>query len=187
MVTLALLAAVGWLLRRASRPGGGGVEAPAPPLEAWELLGCWSVRVEPWYVTPAAEGEEPGGRFASPGGGGLPASFAPPDTVMLLPDSVDRWGRALPSYRVAPRSAAAAGRAGRHVRWLVSGDTLWLLWSEGDTRAGLALRSSGDSLVGRARALSGADSMDASARASATRVNCSTGEREGRGSGRRRR
>jgi hypothetical protein len=179
LAALALLAAAGWIVQRFS--GAGAKEAagaPAPSLEAWELLGCWSVRVEPWFVA-AAEGDgRPQARFAPPEGGGVPRSFEPPDTVMLLPDSVDRWGRALPSYRAVRRTAAA--RAGRHLRWLVNGDTLWLVWSEGGTRAGLALRPSGDSLVGQARALSAPDSVDASAGASAARVNCSTGRREGR-------
>lgn len=175
-------------------PGATGDDVrEGPALHPWELVGCWSLRVASWTVAwredPAARpdpGQEEasggagaaGGR-ASPANGGdgdVPSSFAAPSRLMLLPDSIDRWGRILPSRRAVP--LAGADRPGRSLRWTVHGDTLWLLWSEADTRAGVALRRDGDGLSGRVRTVRGGDSLDATAEASARRLNCSTGATE---------
>lgn len=102
----------------------------------------------------------------------LLSSVAAPSELMLLPDSVDRWGRVLPSYRAA--ALPITRDAETSLRWFVRADTLWLLWSGRGVRAGAALLETGDGLRGRARAMGGADSLDASAPAAAWPVNCST-------------
>lgn len=162
-----------------------------PELHRWDLVGCYALRVGPWRaswrddsagagagrdgLTPGGGGEGPGtGPRPSADGRGLevPASFRPPERLRLLPDSVDRWGRALPSRRAVPLDGT--GPPGRSLRWTVHGDTLWLVWSQADTRAGVALRRAGDSLAGRVRTVRGADSLDATAPASARPINCWT-------------
>lgn len=170
----------------ASRLGLAGNGAPPEPvdLRAWSLIGCYDLRVDPWADRAPGTGEAPrpganDGRL--PGeGAGVPAPTAasrdPPGRVMLLPDSVDLWGRVLPTHRaVALRAREPPGRS---LRWMVRGDTLWILWSDEGTRAGVALSRAGDSLVGSARALSAGDSVDVVARASAFPINCHTGRRE---------
>lgn len=155
-----------------------------PRLHRWEMVGCWDLRAGSWRVQwQGGEGADAGaGRPGRPSGGNagsaadLPASFTPPQAVMLLPDSVDRWGRVLPSRRAEPLGADE--HPGRSLRWFVREDTLWIVWSEGDTRAGVALRREGDSLAGRLRTIRGGDSLDATAGASARRINCWTRERE---------
>lgn len=176
-------------------------EPDRPGLHRWDLVGCYRLDVGPWRASwrsdAAGTGGGPGGRAPGEGrgdvgtgsrpsaeGSGLdvPASFRPPARLRLLPDSVDRWGRALPSRRAVPLDGA--DRPERSLRWTVHGDTLWLVWSEADVRAGVALRRSGDSLAGRVRTVRGADSLDATAPASARPINCWTrapervGERE---------
>ena len=42
-------------------------------------------------------------------------------------------------------------RVGDYMRWVVRADTLWLIWSDGRAGGGVALRSVGDSMLGRAR------------------------------------
>lgn len=186
-----LLAVVG----RALVPGTSGTsgtdgDRERPKLHRWDLVGCYDLRVGPWRASWRGESAGPGagrggrtpGSGESPGTGSrptadgrgleVPASFRPPARLRLLPDSVDRWGRALPSRRAVPLDGD--GRPGRSLRWTVHGDTLWLVWSEGDTRAGVALRRAGDSLAGRVRTVRGGDSLDATASASARRINCST-------------
>lgn len=153
-------------------------ESPAPTVELrpWRLIGCWELRYDGWGEVDAPLSDRPAGADGAPGG-----ALTPPRAVMLLPDSVDPWGRVLPSYRAAP-AAETEARAGRTLRWLVEADTLWVLWSESGVRAGAALRRSGDSLVGSVRAVRRAggerDSLDLNARATALPINCATGERE---------
>lgn len=193
---LAAAAVVALLLvvSRSLGPGadGSGDEPDAPALHRWDLVGCWDLRVAPWTVAwrdaagggtssvrgGSAEGERRGRPAPRAGDrdGDLPGSFAPPARLMLLPDSVDRWGRVLPSRRAVP--LAGPDRPGRSLRWAVNADTLWLLWVDGDVRAGAALRPSGDSLSGRVRTIRGRDSLDATAAASARKINCSTGDPE---------
>lgn len=161
-----------------------------PKLHRWDLVGCYDLRVGPWRISwrgdsaarpsPDERPEGTGRDAAGPGPdraeSGVPASFEPPGRLMLLPDSVDRWGRALPSRRAVSRDGV--DHPGRSLRWTTNGDTLWLVWSEGDTRAGVALQPAGDSLAGRVRTVRGGDSLDATAPASARRLNCWTGAAE---------
>lgn len=190
------LAAVAGRLLAPGPTGGRASERSAPALHRWDLVGCWDLRVGEWRVrwrSDSAAGDgaarasprpgadagarpdapgAPDGRAPTPAGGRLPASFDPPSRLVLLPDSVDRWGRVLPSRRAEPLGGDDHPR--RSLRWLVRGDTLWLVWSEADTRAGVALRRAGDSLAGRIRTVRGGDSLDATAPASARRINCWT-------------
>lgn len=203
-IALAVLAAVlliglgEWI--RGDRPEAASA-ADRPDLRAGALVGCWEVGVEPWTLTawegrrteppvPGAAGgpadEEPGprrvpdrrprttGPSAPP-----PPELSPPRTVMLLPGSVDRWGRRLPSRRAV--AVPDSPRSRRRLRWFVRADTLWVVWSEGAARAGVALFADGDSMVGMARGVDRRDSIDGSARARAWRVNCATGARERKG------
>lgn len=195
IVTAALVLAVATALERTSAPvGGESVERPS--LHPWSMLGCYALRLGGWTASPtsvtAGPDSTPGSPGAgsaargeaSPGGGAgdeaalprgaeeLLSSVAPPSEVMLLPDSVDRWGRILPSYRAT--SLPGARQRDRSLRWFVRADTLWFLWSERGVRAGMALQETRDGLRGRARALGGADSLDASAPATAWRINCAT-------------
>lgn len=158
----------------APEPGREGAE-PTVKLHAWRLLGCWDLRYAGWGDVSSPASDRPTGAAGAPGG-----ALTPPRAVMLLPDSVDPWGRVLPSYRAVP-VGEDVDRPGRSIRWLVEADTLWVLWSEGGARAGAALHRSGDSLVGSVRAVQRAgdrDSLDLNARARAFPVNCATGERE---------
>lgn len=177
---LALLLAVEGLDRLLSDEAAGPAAEPAD-LPRWELVGCWELDLGSWRVT--RQDTVPPSR-AGPAPPGAPAAVpvAPPRHVMLLPDSVDPWGRALDSHRAVP-----VGEAGSEdsppLRWLVRADTLWIVWSRVDVRGGIALRQQGDRLRGRARAVG--DSVDASARAEARRVSCSTLERMPPGPARR--
>lgn len=191
----ALLLVVGGAVLYHLAVGGRSGSAPsAEPLAlpTWELVGCWEVRLTGWRATPdtlpsGADGAGP--RPPSPDGrpepddreAPLPRGVEPPVRVMLLPDSVDLWGRVLGSYRAvaldpgAPTRAPVgeAARGARSLRWLTGRDTLWLIWREGGTRAGVALTPHDGHLRGSARALSGP--ADLSAGAEAWPVNCATG------------
>ena len=183
--------AVGYHLLAGARSGPSAARE-APALPTWELVGCWEVRLTGWRATPdtAASGADPAGSRppsldVSPAprdaGEDRPRGVEPPVRVMLLPDSVDLWGRVLGSYRAvaldpgAPTRAPVgeAARGARSLRWLTASDTLWLIWREGGTRAGIALTRHDGHLRGAARALSGDD--DLSAGAEAWPVNCATG------------
>lgn len=148
---------------------------PDPDLHAWDLIGCYRLRYEGWGDVDAPVTDRPLDPSGVPGG-----ALSPPASVMLLPDSVDAWGRVLPSYRAVPVVGEGA-RGGRSIRWFVDADTLWVLWSEGRARAAVALRrTGGDSLVGSVRAVqrgTAGDSLDLNARAGAVPINCATGER----------
>jgi len=185
----ALVLGVAVLLVLLRRPGVPRAEPDGEDglaLQPWEMLGCYRLLVRPWG--PGVPGVLPDSLLDQTARAGrATASVAPPSGVLLLPDSVDRWGRVLDSYRARTIGDGGAGaspvgsrRTDRHVRWLVSGDTLWIIWSEGRARAGVALRSVGDSLLGSARARLGSDSLDLGARALAWPVNCATGDRERR-------
>lgn len=167
---LALLVVVEGLDRLLSDEAAGPPADP-PDLPRWKLVGCWELDLGPWRVTrqdtaTTSRDRRPPPRSAVP--------VAPPRHVMLLPDSVDPWGRALDSRRALPVGEAGSD-GGPPLRWLVRADTLWLVWSQADVRGGIALRQQGARLRGRARAVG--DSVDASARAEALRVSCSTLER----------
>lgn len=159
------------------------VSAPEPELSVaddpaalhpWRLVGCWELRYGGWGGVEVPASERPAGEEGAPTG-----ALTPPRTLMLLPDSVDEWGRVLPSYRAVPLREDEH-RPGRSLRWMVRDDTLWVLWSEGRARAGAALHRSGDSLVGSVRALEGRadeDSLDLNASAAAVEISCASGER----------
>lgn len=166
-VALVLLLLVVEGLDRLTSDGDGSRADDRLHLPRWELVGCWELGLDPWRVTRADTGVR--ARSAAP-----PSRTAvpvdPPGHVMLLPDSVDPWGRALDSYRAVPVGDSAV--ADPSLRWFVRADTLWLVWSRADVRGGIALRRLGGQLRGRARAMG--DSVDASARAEAWPVDCST-------------
>ena len=173
LAAVLLLVVLGPILS-APDPEPAAPEPPAPALHPWDLIGCWELRYEGWGDVDAPLTSRSAGPEGAPAG-----ALSPPGAVMLLPDSVDAWGRVLPSYRAVQLDGSE--RRGRALRWLVDADTLWLLWSEGGARAGAALRSSGDSLTGSVRATQGAadgDSVDLNARAAAFPVNCATRRRE---------
>jgi hypothetical protein len=176
IVAAALVLAVATALQRTSGPPVEEAVERAG-LHPWSMLGCYALRLGTWGASPV-ESASTGDTVSAPGSdltagaAELLSSVAAPSEVMLLSDSVDRWGRVLPSYRGAalPISRDAA----TSLRWFVRADTLWLLWSGRGVRAGAALLETGDGLRGRARALGDADSLDASAPATAWPVNCST-------------
>lgn len=178
--------------RARSRPAGAAADRVLP---TWDLVGCWEMRLTGWTTTPDAG--RPSADAAAPRpperapegsrpdrGDAPPRSLRPPGRVMLLADSVDLWGRVLGSYRAVPLDPDAparapvgeAARTARSLRWFTSRDTLWLIWREGGTRAGVALTPHEDHLRGVARALSG--DSDLSAGAEAWPVNCATGRVE---------
>ena len=181
MTRIALIAAVvlllvvlGPILSAPDPDGPAAPERPAPALHPWDLIGCWELRYGGWGDVDAPLADRSTGPEGAPSG-----ALSPPGAVMLLPDSVDAWGRVLPSYRAVQLDGSERRR--RALRWLVDADTLWLLWSEDGARAGAALRSSGDSLIGSVRATQGAadgDSVDLNARAAALPLNCATRRRE---------
>lgn len=138
---------------------------PRPDLNPWDLPGCYELRVEPWE----AQAFE-----AAPDSVPLPA----PTRVMLMPDSIDEWGRAQATRRAVPLGGDGDDPLADILRWFTRADTLWLLWSDGMTRAGVALFDDGDSLLGRARSFGTADSSDLTAPAAAWRINCATLDRE---------
>lgn len=178
---LALLLVVEGLDRlRSDEPADPPVD-PAD-LPRWELVGCWELDLGPWRVTRPDTAARSRGRRPAPPSAPASVPVSPPRHVMLLPDSVDPWGRALDSHRAVPVSEPGSDD-GLPLRWLVRADTLWLVWSQSDVRGGVALRQQGDRLRGRARAMG--DSVDASARAEAWQVSCSTLERMPPGPARR--
>jgi hypothetical protein len=141
---------------------------PRPDLNPWELLGCYELRLDPWEAS-AFE--------ATPDSVELPA----PTRVMLMPDSIDQWGRAQATRRAVPLGVERDDPLADILRWFPRADTLWLLWSDGSTRAGVALFDDGDSLFGRARLFNAADSIDLTALATAWKINCATRHRESPG------
>lgn len=199
LILLVLAAAgAGYRLLSEARP-----EAPTAPerpaIHAWDVLGCWEVRLTSWAATPpsarpdhrgdSARATRPGASRAAGTGpvrhpSRLPEGLEPPRSVMLLPDSTDLWGRVLDSHRAVEvkdggATPAPVGKAARHaraLRWFTAGDTLWIVWSQGGTRAGVALTRRGETMRGAARAMD--DSADVSAGAEAWPVNCATGEPE---------
>ena len=106
---------------------------PRAELHVWDLPGCYRLAAQP--------GPEDSDGLELPG------------HLRLAPDSVDQWGRIQDTYRAEPLDRAAAATP---FRWFVRADTLWVVWSTGERRGGLALRTSGDGFLGRAR-VGGAD------------------------------
>ena len=139
-----------------------------PDLVKWDLPGCYALRVDPWgWTSPASNTSELE----------VPAFLTPPTRVRLMADSTDQWRRPRTTYRAVPLTGDHDPHMGEYMRWVVRADTLWLLWSDGRAGAGIALRSVGDSLLGRARAFDRVLGLDGDARAAAWRIDCSTLER----------
>ena len=139
-----------------------------PDLVKWDMPGCYALRVDPWeWTTPASDASELE----------VPAFLTPPTRVRLMADSTDQWRRPRTTYRAVPLTGDHDPRMGEYMRWVVRADTLWLLWSDGRAGGGIALRQSGDSLLGRARAFDRMQELDGDARAAAWRIDCATLER----------
>lgn len=144
------------------------LQASRPPdLRRWDYVGCYDLRVDPWTFS----------RYVATTDSASRALMTAPSRVMLLPDSLDEWGRGYGTLRAAPLAGNHDERLVRTLRWFVRADTLWLVWAAGATRGGVALFADGDSLVGSAVSLR-ADSAQGSAGAGAWRINCSTLERD---------
>lgn len=141
-----------------------------PDLDKWAMPGCYALRVEPWeWAPPAPDTTE------AP----LPAFLTPPTRVRLTADSTDQWRRERTTYRAVPLTGDHDPRVGDYMRWVVRADTLWLIWSDGRAGGGLALRSVGDSLLGRARVFDRILDLDGSSAAAAWKLDCLTLERRG--------
>ena len=171
LVLVALIAATllrAWDRFRAPPPEPTVVERP--DLSRWDMPGCYDLAVESWEFSVRAETG-----FTVPE---TPRLLIPPTRVRLLPDSADQLRRSLTTYRAVPMSGDHDPSLEEFLRWFVRADTLWLLWSDGRAGGGIALRESGDSLLGRARAFDRQRELDGDAMAAAWRINCSTLERE---------
>jgi hypothetical protein len=148
------------------------VPKPPSPLEPMvlrlpEMLGCWELDSGEWVF---AESVEPDSASRS--------LLVVPDRVLLLPDSIDEWRREYVTYRAAPLAGDHDPRLADYLRWFTRADTLWLVWSDRSTRAGLALLADGDRLSGGGRAhlaASGDGRQDGRISVSAWKVNCATG------------
>lgn len=167
LLALAALTVVEWM--RAGRPATAE-RPPRPDLRKWELTGCYELRVGPWEVDRSVAPIESGDAAE-------PRLLSPPIYVLLTPDSVDEWGRLQGTHRGETLSGGEGEGEVGSVRWLARADTLWLLWSAGASRGGVALFASGDSMAGRARAAERRAGVEASASAAAWKINCATRER----------
>lgn len=181
---MAALALVNYVLRGRSSDVEPTVELARPDLNAWDLTGCYSLRVDPWefdrlvVLGAAARDSIDTALQDDPS---VVASeielFTPPARVRLVADSTDEWGRDATTYRAFALGEDAERLEGR-MRWLVRADTLWLIWSDRDARAGLALFADGDTLVGGGRAVSRSAAVTGTAQVSAWPIDCATLERE---------
>lgn len=141
------------------------VERPA--LVKWEMPGCYALRVNPWEWDSAPDADTvAANRF-----------LTLPSRVRLMADSTDRWLRSRVTYRAVPLTGDHDPRVADYMRWVVRADTLWLIWSDGRAGGGVALRSVGDSLLGRARVFDRLQDLDGSSSAAAWRLDCLTLER----------
>jgi hypothetical protein len=161
-------------------------EPPPPPepavLNLPEMLGCWELDTGEWFFTPAQAAASAGtvdsvAASISPDSASM-ALLVLPDQVLLLSDSIDEWRREYVTYRAAPVAGEHDPRLADYLRWFIRADTLWLVWSDRSTRAGLALLAGDDRLTGAGRAYlasSGGDRLDGRVSVSAWKVNCATG------------
>jgi hypothetical protein len=130
------------------------------------MPGCYALRVDPWeWTSPPADSAE------------VPSFLDLPARIRLLPDSTDRWMRSRVTYRAVPLAGDQDPRLEDYMRWVVRADTLWIVWSDRRAGGGLALRSVGDSLLGRVRVFDRTLAIDGSADAAAWKLNCLTLER----------
>lgn len=167
------------VLRRALTPPASPPERTPRELRLPGMLGCWELDVGAWE--PAGGG--PVDPAAAPGPEDPAAErLALPDRVLLLPDSIDEWRREATTYRAVPVAGSYDPDLRGRMRWFLRADTLWIVWSDRDVRAGLALLSGEGRLQGAGRAVvaGGPDSrpLDVRAPASAWKVNCATGLRD---------
>jgi hypothetical protein len=176
VLVFAALSVARWSLRPAPDP-------PAEPviLSMPEMLGCWELDVGDWEFTSTGTAETTGETIIPDSASR--ALLVAPDRILLLPDSIDEWRRTYTTYRAAPVSGPHDPRLRDYLRWFLRADTLWLVWSDRNLRAGLALLTEGDRLEGGGRALiegrSAADGrLDGRTSASAWKVNCATGLRD---------
>jgi hypothetical protein len=140
-----------------------------PDLVKWELPGCYALRADPWeWTSPASD------TIAIE----APAFLTLPTRVRLTPDSTDQWRRSRVTYRAIPLTGEHDPRVGEYMRWVVRADTLWLIWSDGRAGGGVALRSVGDSLLGRARVFDRVLELDGSSSAAAWKLDCLTLDRQ---------
>ncbi len=176
VLVFAALSVARWSMRPAPDP-------PAEPviLSMPEMLGCWELDVGDWEFTSTGTAGTSGETIIPDSASR--ALLVAPDRILLLPDSIDEWRRAYTTYRAAPVSGPHDPRLRDYLRWFLRADTLWLVWSDRNLRAGLALLTEGDRLEGGGRALiegrSAADGrIDGRTSASAWKVNCATGLRD---------
>jgi len=142
-----------------------------PDLVKWEMPGCYALRVEPWeWTSPASDTME-----IEP-----PSFLTLPSRIRLTADSTDQWHRRSVTYRAVPLTGDHDPRIGDYMRWVARADTLWLVWSDGRAGGGVALRSVGDSLLGRARVFDRVLQLDGNSAAAAWRLDCLTLERQSR-------
>lgn len=140
-----------------------------PDLVKWDVPGCYALRVDPWeWTSPATDTTD-----IDP-----PAFLTLPNRIRLTADSTDRWQRTRVTYRAVPLTGDHDPRVGDYMRWVARADTLWLVWSDGRAGGGVALRSVGDSLLGRARVFDRVLNLDGSSTAAAWRLDCLTLERQ---------
>jgi len=179
-IAMAALALVNYLVRVRGRDAEPTPVAVRSDLNPWDLTGCWTLRLDPWEFD----------RLLVLGANGVSTDSArlelsavteeiplliPPGRVRLVADSTDEWRRDATTYR-AFGLADDAERFENRLRWFVRADTLWLLWSDRDARAGIALFEDNERFVGAARASSRAAAVTGTARAVAWRIDCSTFE-----------
>lgn len=140
-----------------------------PDLVKWELPGCYALRADPWdWTSPASDTAAIE----------APAFLTLPTRVRLTADSTDQWRRSRVTYRAIPLTGEHDPRVRDYMRWVVRADTLWLIWSDGRAGGGVALRSVGDSLLGRARVFDRVLGLDGSSSAAAWKLDCLTLDRQ---------
>jgi hypothetical protein len=176
LLMFAALSAVRWLMRPQPVP-------PAEPvlLSLPQMLGCWELDVGDWEFS-ASDPTLAGSDTTPPDSTAL-ALLVAPDQVLLLPDSTDEWRREYTTYRASPVSGPHDPRLKDYLRWFLRADTLWLVWSDRNVRAGIALLAEQERLEGGGRALierpaTDGGRIDGRTAASAWKVNCATGLRD---------
>lgn len=107
--------------------------------------------------------------------------LALPRELMLLPDDFDQWGRDYPSFRALalPVGGEPTPDPDTPFRWFTRADTLWVVWSEGRARGGVALREREGRLSGRVVVRRPNAPGEVTAPARAWPINCHTRARPG--------
>ena len=146
-----------------SLPARVPVGPDRPDLIRWALPGCYQLETGPWSFGSGEIAEAD-----------VPEALVPPSRVLLVPDSFDVSHRSFTTYRAIPMAEPNHEALRRNLRWFVRADTLWLVWSDGYARAGIALFEEEEGFRGLGRAFSTADSLDGRMTAAAWKVNCAT-------------